>query len=117
MDDLSWKITGLVTTSTGGVYQATWEASKELDGVVGVFSGASEFELPTKKTKGFIKLEDLTEDVVVGWVKKGIEGNEMFIAHINNSIDAKLNAPAKQELTEDMLPWAPKLEGDESSGE
>jgi hypothetical protein len=74
------------------------------DGTVSTQSGAG-VELQTENIENFIAYEDLTEELVLGWVKEKLGPN--FGNHeINNAawIDSVVNPPAPRTIRTE-LPW------------
>ena len=89
--EYTWKLIKLkrVTTSVveDAVVQVYWELTgTDEDGNTGVFNGDISFDLSTVDLENFIPYQDLTEDLILGWVQAMVvgvykEGLEKSIAH------------------------------------
>lgn len=102
----SWKITGLKTTEVAGesnfVFQTYWEktGTDEL-GNTGTFNGATPFKQdPSQST--FIPFEQLTEEVVIGWIQAVVVGD--YEQHVNGQIAQQIQLKRTPVGTPD-LPW------------
>lgn len=114
-EDLVWSITGIKTkdiTSTtesnlaDAVVQTYWKAEyTDANGNTGSFAGASPLDVSDMTDEEFIALGDLTEEVVIGWVKSVVEGSHLD--HVKERIEAQL---AEQVINQPEMPWAPAEE-------
>lgn len=114
-DDLVWSITGLKTkdiTSTtdtnlaDAVVQTYWKVSyTDSDGNEAFFSGASPLDVDEMTDDEFVSLADLTEEVVIGWVKEVVEGGHLD--HVKEQLQKQIN---EQVVNEPSLPWASEEE-------
>jgi hypothetical protein len=81
------------------------------DGNFGVFNGATPFTPQDLNGDGFVDYHDLTEELVLGWVKNVVSGsNETnYMNHINQQIQKEINNKkyARIEVTSVDLPWSP----------
>jgi hypothetical protein len=109
----TWKITSLKTKTENGnegaVVQTYWtKTGVDEDNHEGTFSGATPFSslnMPAGST--FIPFQDLTEEIVLGWIRAVVIGGyeEHVNAQIQKQIDEKHNP-----ITETQMPWAPVAE-------
>ncbi len=75
-----WKLTGLRKQNTSNlndvVVGTQWRlTATDEDGNVGSFNGATPFEVQDLNGDGFIDYKDLTEELVLGWVKNHVRGS------------------------------------------
>lgn len=111
----SWQITSVKTKTEGpypqAVVQTYWTKTGTDDsGNTGSFMGATAFttaNMPEGHT--FIPYEDLTEDIVLGWIKDVVvNGYETHVnQQIQRQIDEKINPAAGASLPWAKLPDAP----------
>ena len=98
---LTWSITGLKTYSdedtTDIVQIADWEINGEVGTITATTSGSTAFSAPGP---GFVKFQDLTEDLVISWVK-----GELGEARINEAEDRVLADLEAQTYQPKPLPW------------
>lgn len=92
---VKWTISTLERNADGGVIIAHWRASdRETVGDVehsGSAYGTVSFT-PDPSAKDFIDYDSLTQDIVVGWVKKAVESEEIETKIAEQIADSK--APA-----------------------
>ena len=110
----TWKLKSLKKRNTqeveNVVIQTYWEKIGVDDqGNEGKFSGATPFDLSTVDPNKFISYEDLTEDVILGWIKSQVVGN--YEQHVNEQI-AKQISEIVQPIVEvtSGFPWQPEEE-------
>lgn len=105
--EYSWKVTGLKLKDENGVKDAviqTYWIKKGIDkeGNEGIFAGATPFTVDD--VDNFIPFEELTEDIVLSWIKaEAIGGYEQ---HINQTIQDQIDQQKEKEINGDELPWA-----------
>jgi hypothetical protein len=112
-----WSIVGLKKNNptsldlTDVVAGTQWKvvATNE-DGVTGEFTGATPFSLNTIQTGSFIPYEELTEAIVLEWVKEHVSGsNPMtnYWSHIQSRIEKDIakKTTSVVELLSHELPW------------
>lgn len=106
----TWKVTGLRTRNEGdhinAVVQTYWEKiGTDENGNQGIFSGATPFTAADVPENEFIAFEDLTEEIVLSWIKPLVYGRyeEHIHQRIQEQIDLKINPIVDQEL-----PWVSK---------
>ena len=109
----SWKITQLtkkasVSDLDNVVVHCRWEltGTESTTGTTGKFSGATPLELDSNNTGSFVAFEDLTSDIVIGWLENIVVDNywDHVVGVIADQI-AVIDDPV-EELNEDGLPWA-----------
>jgi len=97
----TWKIAQLEReTADGFVFTAHWT----LDANDGTYASGAYGSVGFERPDNLIPYADLTEDVVVGWVKEALGGDEK-VAEIQTALQEQLNqqhAPTKAS----GLPWA-----------
>jgi hypothetical protein len=109
----TWAVTSLKTRNEGAnenaVVQTYWKKTgTDEAGHTGEFSGATPFttaNMPAGST--FIPLAELTEEIVLGWIKNVVVGS--YEEHVNGMI-AKQIAEKATPITETPMPWAPVVE-------
>lgn len=105
----TWKVTGVKTRRDGphldAVVQTYWEKiGTDENGNQGRFTGATPFSAANVPVESFVPFEQLTEEIVLGWIKAVVVGS--YEQHVNDriakEIDEKVNA-----FVDKPLPWAP----------
>jgi|LakMenE01Jun11ns_1017448.scaffolds.fasta_scaffold9787630_2 hypothetical protein len=111
-----WKLTGLKKQDTADltdlVIGTQWKLiGTNENGTEGTFSGATPLDIPDADEAGFIPYEQLTEEVVLGWIQNIVSGSAPtnYMAHINEQILKQINQKeyAIKEVGETDLPWSP----------
>ena len=92
------------------IVQTYWEKiGTDEEGNTGTFNGATPFDLSTVDPNNFVKYEDLTEEMVLGWIQSAVVDD--YERHVNEKIkeqiDAKVNPVT--EVTSGF-PWQPEEE-------
>lgn len=107
--EYTWKITGLKTASNGttsdAVVQTHWQKiGTDENGNIGTFSGATPFEISKVSPENFVEFKDLTEEMVLNWIKSiVVDGYE---EHVNKQIQKDIDD--KTIVVKDTpMPWAP----------
>jgi hypothetical protein len=107
MTNFTWKVTKLYTETIEGKEDYVVIANCETIGVDGEYSASvpNVIQFSTEDVTTFIPYEDLTEEIVVGWIKGvlGEEGVSSIEASIQGQIDSQVNPPVVPENT--PLPW------------
>lgn len=104
----TWKVTGIKTRNEGeyqnAVVQTYWtKTGTDEDGNEGVFSGATPFTVTTMpEGSAFVPFAELTEEVVLNWIKAAVVGYE---DHINGQIQKQITQK-KAPIEEQPFPWA-----------
>ena len=111
-----WKLIGLKKQDSENVNEAivgtNWKiTATDEDGNVGTFTGATPFSISTINTGSFVPYHELTEDIVLGWVKNHVSGSgpTNYMEHINGQIQKEINANkwVSLQVDEANLPWSP----------
>jgi hypothetical protein len=111
-----WKLTGLKKQNTSNlndvVVGTNWKLTgTDEDGNVGTFTGATPFEAQDLNGDGFIDYQDLTEELVMGWVKNHVSGSSPsnYMNHINQQIQKQIDYVkySRLDVSEVDLPWSP----------
>ena len=106
----TWKVTGIKTRNEGdyqnAVVQTYWtKTGTDEDGNEGVFNGATPFTTTTMPEGAtFVPFAELTEEIVLGWIKAAVVGYE---DHINEQIQKQIDQK-KAPVEEPTLPWVVK---------
>lgn len=96
------------TTNINSVVQTYWKLTgTDENGNAGTFSGATPFST-TKMTEGdtFVPFEELTEEIVIGWISDVVTGNPGFQQHIDEQIQKQINEKIRP-ISEPNMPWKP----------
>lgn len=85
------------------VCQTYWKkVGVDSDGNEGTFSGATPFTAANVPADQFVPFDQLTEEVVLGWIKAIVVGG--YEEHVNGMIAKQISDKA---ITEQAMPWAP----------
>lgn len=108
----TWKITGLKKTNvpsanlTDVVVGTRWDVTgTDEDGNSGVFHGATPFKASDVDPENFIDWDNLTEEVVLGWIKGIVVGG--YAQHVHEQIMKQINLVKNPVVDADFLPWDP----------
>jgi predicted NBD/HSP70 family sugar kinase len=108
----TWKITGLKKTNvpsanlTDVVVGTRWDVTgTDEDGNSGTFHGATPFKASEVDPDNFIDWNNLTEEVVLGWIKGIVVGG--YASHVHEVIMKQINEKKNPVLDADYLPWDP----------
>lgn len=108
MTTYTWAVTALYTETVAGEQNYVVIANYEVIGVDGQYTaGLSNIaRFNTASVSPFIPYEDLTNDIVVGWIQTdlGVDGVSNLEACIQGQIDSQINPPVVPQNT--PLPWA-----------
>ena len=112
-----WKLTSLkkqnTETLSDVIVGTNWKlTATDEDGYSGVFNGATPFSAQDLNGDGFVDYRDLTEELVLGWVKSQVSGSDMrvnYMNHINQQIQKQIDHVkyANIDVQERDLPWSP----------
>jgi hypothetical protein len=111
-----WKLTSLRKQNTDNlsdvIVGTQWKLiGTDEDGNTGVFNGATPFELRDLNGDGFVDYRDLTEELVLGWIKSQVSGSTAanYMNHINQQIQKQINHTKyiNMDVQERDLPWSP----------
>lgn len=110
----TWKLKSLKRKDTQNlqniVVQTYWEKTgTDEDGNTGTFSGATPFELNTVDPDNFVSYEDLTEEIILGWIQSVVVGG--YEDHVNQQIANQISDKISPvvEVTSGF-PWEPAVE-------
>jgi hypothetical protein len=112
----TWELVGLKKQNSENfeniVVGTNWKLTgTDEDGNFGVFNGATPFTPQDLNGDGFVDYHDLTEELVLGWVKSVVSGSgdSNYMTHINQQIQKEINNKkyARIEVTTVDLPWSP----------
>ena len=115
----TWKLTSLKRKDTDVaqniVVQTFWKKiGTDANGNVGEFSGATPFDLSTVDPNNFTSYEDLTEEIVLGWIQSVVVGS--YEEHVNERIAEQIEAIVSPVVSVTSgFPWQPEDEVTEGS--
>ena len=115
----TWKLTSLKRKDTDVaqniVVQTFWKKiGTDANGNVGEFSGATPFDLSTVDPDNFVSYEDLTEEMVLGWIQSIVVGS--YEEHVNERIAEQIEAIVSPVVSVTSgFPWQPEDEVTESA--
>lgn len=108
MTTFTWAVTALYTETIAGEQNYVVIANYEVVGVDGTYSASLSniARFSTASVSPFIPYEDLTNDIVIGWIQAelGVDGVANLEACIQGQIDSQINPPVVPQNT--PLPWA-----------
>jgi hypothetical protein len=97
MTQYTWNVTNLYTETIDGKPYYVVIANYEVVGVDGEYTASltNIARLTTESVTPFVPYEDLTNDVVVGWIQDelGVDGVSNLEASIQGQIDSQINPP------------------------
>lgn len=109
----TWKLTGLKRKDSADlnniIVQTYWQKiGTDENGNTGIFDGATPFDLSTVDPNNFVKYEDLTEEMILGWIQAEINKNDRYNTHINDQIQKQIDEKAYPaiKVSESEFPWA-----------
>jgi hypothetical protein len=105
----TWKLTSLKRKDSQDlkniIVQTHWnKIGTDKDGNQGTFSGATPFDLSSIDPNNFTSYEDLTEEMVLGWIQSVVVGD--YENHVNAQIAKQIEDKISPviEVT-DGFPW------------
>ena len=106
----TWKVKQLKKTSGNNlsdvIVGTQWELKGvDADGNEGSFSGATPFDLSKVNPDSFVAYEDLTEEMVLDWIKAVVVGG--YWDHVNEQIMKQIDLKKNPVVEVSQLPWAP----------
>jgi hypothetical protein len=108
MINYTWKVTELYTQTIEGKEDYVVLAHCETIGVDGEYTASvpNVIQFSTEEVGTFIPYADLTEELIVGWIKEVLteDGVLAIEESIANQINAEKNPPVTPEIT--PLPWS-----------
>ena len=105
----TWKVTSVKTKTEGSnqnaVVQTYWtKTGTDENGNSGTFSGATPLSTTNiPEGSSFIPFEQLTEEIVIGWIKSIVVGD--YEKHVNEKIQKQIDEKVNP-VSESNLPWA-----------
>jgi hypothetical protein len=111
-----WKLIGLKKQNTEElsdvIVGTQWTLTgTDTDGNTGTFNGATPFTIQDLNGDGFIDYRDLTEELVLDWVKNIVSGSTSsnYMNHINQQIQKQIDDVKFATITVSSsdLPWSP----------
>jgi len=102
-----WNVTALYTETIAGEQNYVVIANYEVVGTDGTYTASisNTARFSTANVDNFTPYEDLTNDIVVGWIQSelGVDGVANTEACIQGQIDSQINPPVTPQNT--PLPW------------
>ncbi len=107
--EYTWKISGMRASDAAELKKAiisvSWcKIGTDENGLTGEFYGVNEFKVTEISPDGFVPYEELTEEIVIGWVKDKIFDTE----YVNRMIAQQIEKKKSAEYVVD-LPWSPVI--------
>jgi hypothetical protein len=106
----TWKLKSLKKTNTNTltdvIVQTYWEVTgTDADGDSGTFNGATPFPAQDTNGDGFIDYNDLTEEIVLGWIQAVVTGG--YKQHVDEHIMRQIMETKNPvvDVSESHLPW------------
>ena len=107
----TWELTSLKKTSAANlsnvIVGTRWDVTgTDENGNSGKFSGATPFNLSTVDPNNFIAYENLTANIVLGWIQAVVVGD--YKAHIDGQIQKQIDAQINpvEEVSGNTFPWS-----------
>jgi len=108
MTTYTWNVTALYTQTIEGDENYVVIANYIVVGIDDTYSAelSNIARFSTASVSPFIPYEDLTEDIVIGWIQDdlGVDGVSNLEACIQGQINSQINPPVTPQNT--PLPWA-----------
>lgn len=111
----TWEVTGLRTRDeintdgevlTDAVVQTYWKLTgKDENDNEGTFTGATPFTAKDVPEGEFVHFSELTEEVVLSWIKDVVENDKPYKQHIVSRIQNEID---QKKVKDAILPWAPE---------
>jgi hypothetical protein len=103
MTTFNWTVTQLLTETIAGEQNYVVIANYEVVGVDGVYTSSIQdsARFSTENVDNFTPYEDLTNDIVIGWVKSmlGPDTVANYEESIQGQIDSQITPPVTPEVT------------------
>ena len=108
----TWTVTGVKTTTQGqyanAVVQTYWKKiGTDDDGCKGTFAGATPFTAADVPPEQFVPFDQLTEEIVLGWIQNQVNSNPTYVEHIDGVIAEQIQRE-HDPVVEQPLPWNPE---------
>lgn len=103
---VTWSISDMKRdAATGGVKEVRWQCIAQADTGESAVEAGKYICTPDADAEGFVAFEDLTEELVLGWVKASDEVDADEIeANRTGKVEAQI---ARKTAEANGLPWAP----------
>lgn len=108
--DYTWQITGIKKLDTetldGVIVQTYWKKiGTDENGNTGTFVGATPFDLKNVNPNNFVSYKDLTEEMIINWIKSVVVGS--YEVHVNSQIAKEIKSKINPvvEVNQDF-PWS-----------
>jgi hypothetical protein len=103
MTTFTWTVTQLLTETIAGEQNYVVIANYEVVGVDGIYTSSisDSARFSTENVDNFTPYEDLTNDIVIGWVKSmlGPDTVANYEESIQGQIDSQITPPVTPEVT------------------
>jgi len=103
MTTYTWLVTTLWTETIAGEQNYVVNSAYTVTGVDGTYTAnlQNTAQFSTASVSPFIPYEDLTNDIVVGWIQQdlGVNGVNSIEACIQGQIDSQINPPVVPQVT------------------
>lgn len=112
----TWAVTSLTTATVNDlanvVLNVKWTLKgTEADGDFGTFHGATPLTTKDIDPATFVPFDELTEELVLSWVKPVVLNDATYKAHIDAQINKQILAKKEDLDPNAPLPWAPPEPG------
>jgi hypothetical protein len=106
----TWKIVSLKKTNGASlsdvIVSTSWQCEgTDENGNTGIFNGATPFELASVDSENFVSYENLTEEIVVGWIKSVVV--DTYLNHVQEQILRQIDMKKNPVVEVSNLPWNP----------
>lgn len=110
----TWKVTGLTKTNTDNLQDVVigtrWaKTGTDEQGNSGTFSGATPFLASNVDPNNFVDWNNLTEEVVLSWIKPVVVGS--YEQHVHEQIQKQIDLKKNPVTDVNNLPWEPAPTG------
>ena len=103
MTTFTWIVNTLWTETIAGEQNYVVNAAYDVTGVDGTYTAilSNSAQFSTASVSPFIPYDQLTNDIVVGWIQQdlGVNGVNSIEACIQGQIDSQINPPVIPEVT------------------
>ena len=108
MTNFIWKVSTLLTETIDGKEDYVVIAGYEVDAIDGTYKASTGFlsiRFSTESVGTFIPYPDLTEEIVIGWIKETLGASNVASTEesLQGQIDSQKNPPPTPQVT--PLPW------------
>lgn len=113
----TWEITGIKTKNeTNGdgivlpnaICQTYWKCTgTDENGASATFMGATPFSAANVSESDFELFDNLTEELVLGWVKAYVDSLPHYMPHIEERIQKQID---EKSISAPLMPWKPAEE-------